>query len=57
MQLEKINSKLLVENKETMREKEHIRKSSRNSSLSHNSNGTYIPKYKVNMSSRNSVNA
>ena len=57
LQLEKINSKLLVENKETMREKEHIRKSSRNSSLSHNSNGTYIPKYKVNMSSRNSVNA
>ena len=57
LQLEKINSKLLVENKETMREKEHIRKSSRNSSLSHNSNGTYIPKYKVNMSNLKGVNA
>ena len=56
LQLEKINSKLLAENKETMREKEHIRKSSRNSSLSHNSTGTYIPKYKMNMVSTNIKN-
>lgn len=48
VELEKTNARLLAESKEAMREKEQIRKSSRNSSLSHNSSSGYIPKYKLN---------
>ena len=47
-ELEKTNARLVAENKEVQREKEQIRKSSRNSSLSHNSSTGYIPKYKMN---------
>ena len=49
--LEKEQSKLLNEKKENLKEKEQLKRSSRNSSLSHNSGGSgYIPKYKLNPS-------
>ena len=48
MALEKIQSRLLNEKKENLKEKEQLKKSSRNSSLSHNSGGSYIPRYKMN---------
>ncbi|MCQ2816723.1 MAG: hypothetical protein MJ252_05590 [archaeon] len=51
MELEKIKKKLLDEKKENQREKEQIKKSSRNSSLSHGSGSSgYTPRYKMNPS-------